>query len=227
MTIVSLNSIDKSFADQKALEDLSLSVKAGEFLAIQGPSGSGKSTLLNIIGLLESPDSGSVELFEQKAPKPFSSASRKVLHDDIGFLFQNYALLEERTVLYNLELALDAPRTEKSRQLIAKALQAVGLDGYEKKKAAQCSGGEQQRIAMARLLLTPCRLILADEPTANLDPANKNLIARLLLRMKESGKTIIMVTHDPEMAQTADRIVYLSGKKQPHLPSVSEETQIL
>ena len=142
-------------------------------------------------------------LFDQPAPKPFSAKAREILRNQIGFLFQNYALLDDKSVKYNLKIVLENPRAKDSERRIHEALQLVALQGFEKKKVAECSGGEQQRVAMARLLLTPCSLILADEPTANLDPENRDLIAKLLLKLKDLGKTIIMVTHDQQMAVTA------------------------
>lgn len=211
MDIIRINKLNKSYGKSQVLSDVTLSIQQGEFVAIQGKSGSGKSTLLNIIGLLEQPDNGEFMLFDQPAPKPFSAKAREILRNQIGFLFQNYALLDDKSVKYNLKIVLEKSRTKDSERRIHEALKLVALQGFEKKKVAECSGGEQQRVAMARLLLTPCSLILADEPTANLDPENRDLIAKLLLKLKDLGKTIIMVTHDQQMAVTADRILLLEN----------------
>lgn len=211
MSVLKLDSISKSFGNRKVLQNFSMEAKPGEFIAIQGPSGCGKSTLLNIIGLLEPKDSGSMEHFGKKSPKPFSRQARRILHDEIGYLFQNFALLENKTVNYNLMMAMDKTHGLASHQQIQDVLKQLGLENFQYKKVAECSGGEQQRIAMARLLLKKCSLILADEPTANLDEENRQVIAQLLLRLKSEGKTIIMVTHDPHMASIADRIIPLGS----------------
>lgn len=209
MNLIELNHVTKSYGNKKVLDDFSMEVREGEFLVIRGRSGSGKSTLLNILGLLDSPTSGEVIMMGQKNVKPFSSRSRKLLAESISYLFQNFALLEDKTVKFNLGLAMDKPRSKESREKMEEALQMVGLGGYQDKKVAECSGGEQQRIAMARLLLKPSRLFLADEPTGSLDPDNKHVIFNLLLEMQKLGKTVVVVTHDPEMAQIADRIIEL------------------
>lgn len=210
MNLIELHHINKSYYSKPVLEDFSMDVKEGEFLVIRGKSGSGKSTLLNIMGLLDKPNSGDVIILGEKNVKPFSSKSRKLLASSISYLFQNFALLEDKSVEFNLGLAMDKPRSKESKAKMEEALNTVGLSGYQKKKVAECSGGEQQRIAMARLLLKPCKLFLADEPTGSLDPDNKHVIFHLLKELQQMGKTVVIVTHDPELAEIADRVIDLN-----------------
>lgn len=203
--IVNVSHLTKSFNKHIVLNDIHLCVEERDFFIITGPSGCGKSTLLNIIGLLDQPDKGDVILFGEKNIKTFSKKAEKMLKNKIGYLFQNFALLENETVLYNLEMIIDN-KIKNKKDKIALALQKVGLSGYEKKKVYECSGGEQQRIALARLLLKPCDLILADEPTGSLDPCTKEEIIQILLDLNREGKTIIMVTHDPALLKYATKL---------------------
>lgn len=201
-TIIELRDIIKRYQKAVVLDHLDMDIKQGDFIAITGLSGSGKSTLLNIIGLLESPDQGEMHHFGQKNIKPFSRKAQKVLKYHIGYLFQNYALIENKTVEYNCDLVFNFVQRKKERfEKIQRALNIVGLSGFENKKVCQCSGGEQQRIALARLLIKPCDVILADEPTGNLDSKNKELVFELLSELNNKGKTIIMVTHDNQLAE--------------------------
>lgn len=209
MKIIKVEKLNKSFGNQHVLIDLSFEVETNEMIALMGKSGTGKSTLLNILGLLDKPDSGDYILFEHKNIKPFSAKATKMLRDKIGFLFQNFALIDSKDVYYNLNLALKNQRKINHEEVIAKALETVGLAGFELKRIYQCSGGEQQRIAVARLLLKPCELILADEPTGSLDRQNRDEIIELLKILKAQGKTIVVVTHDEAVAQHCDRIIRL------------------
>lgn len=210
MLIAKLENINKAFGSKTILKDFSLEISKGRLYGIVGPSGSGKSTLLNIIGLLEKHDSGSLELFEQKHLKPNSHKALLMLRNKISYLFQNYALSDNDTVYYNLAIALKYSKAKNKKQEIAKALSLVGLEGFEKQKVFTLSGGEQQRVAMARVLLKPSELILADEPTGNLDNDNKNEIMKLFkLLVKEYNKTVIIVTHDQDIAKECDEIIQL------------------
>lgn len=164
--IVKIEHLYKSYYDHVVLNDMNMTIYENDFVIINGVSGCGKSTLLNIIGLLDRKDKGNFELFGEKAPKPFSKQAEKLLRDKIGYLFQNFALVENETVQFNLEMIMDKKIKDK-KERIKTALVQVNLAGYEEKKIYECSGGEQQRIAVARLLLKPCELILADEPTAS------------------------------------------------------------
>lgn len=207
-TIVKLENISKSFQGIDVLCELSLEVNQGEFVAVVGASGCGKSTLLNIVGLLDKQDKGNVVLFNETNIKPFSRKAERMLKDKIGYLFQNYALIENQTVAYNLDVVFDHKVKKEERQKkIQVALQKVGLEGIESKKVFKCSGGEQQRIALARLLIKPCELILADEPTGNLDVENREKILKILKDLNEAGKTIILVTHDQEVAKQCQRVL--------------------
>ena len=209
MNLIEAKSLVKSFGNQKVLTGLSFDVQMNEMVAIMGKSGTGKSTLLNILGLLDKPDQGELTMFGLTNIRPFSSKASSILRNKIGFLFQNFALIDNKTVEYNLALALKNRRKINKPLEIAEALKQVGLEGFEKKHIYQCSGGEQQRIAVARLLLKPCELVLADEPTGSLDLQNRDEIMRLMSLLKESGKTVLIVTHDPEVAKKCDQTIYL------------------
>ncbi|MCD7893913.1 MAG: ATP-binding cassette domain-containing protein [Erysipelotrichaceae bacterium] len=198
MTILEVNQINKAYGQHHVLKDVSFKVEESDFFIITGVSGCGKSTLLNIIGMLDQYDSGSIKLYGEDLPKPFSRKAEKLLKDKIGYLFQNFALIENETVRYNLEIIMDGKSKDKTEK-IAHALKLVNLEGYEDKKIYECSGGQQQRIALSRLLLKPCDLILADEPTGSLDTKTKDEIINILLEFKKQGKTIIMVTHDESL----------------------------
>jgi putative ABC transport system ATP-binding protein len=197
--IIKLIDVRRYYGEQKVIDGFSYTFEAGKLYAITGPSGSGKSTLLNIIGLLEKPDGGSVELLGHSGIRPTSRQAMLMLRHEIGYLFQNFALIDNQTVRENLLVALAYHKGKDKNELIAHALAQVGLAGIEKKKVYQCSGGEQQRIAVARLLLKPCQLILADEPTGSLDEDNKHSIFNLLKLLNKRGKTIIVVSHDLEI----------------------------
>lgn len=209
MTIVELKNVSKSYGDKNVLNNLSIKIEEGTFNVIMGASGSGKSTILNIIGLLDKATSGDVILFGQKNIRPFSMKAEQMLKNKIGYLFQNFALIENETVVNNLKLALENVRGNK-KEKISEALKEVGLEGYENKKIFKCSGGEQQRVAIARLLLKPCELILADEPTGSLDIKNREIVVKLLKNMQELGKTIIVVSHDPFFEEIADNVIDLN-----------------
>lgn len=201
--------MNKSYQDNIIFDKFNFEVEENTFNVVMGVSGSGKSTLLNIIGLLDKADSGDVILFGEKNIKPFSRKAEKMLREKIGYLFQNFALVENETVEYNLNLALDNIKADK-KEKIKEVLKEVQLEGYENKKIYKCSGGEQQRVAIARLLLKQCDLILADEPTGSLDESNREIIIKLLKRMQDSGKTIVVVSHDPVFKDIADQIIYLN-----------------
>lgn len=209
MRVIEVKNISKSFGSKRVFHDFSLDIKENTFVAIAGESGSGKSTLLNMLGLLDSPESGDIILFGNVNVKPFSLQAQRLLKTKFGYLFQNFALIEEKSVAYNLNLAFDKEKKAVKDEKIQNALAKVGLVGYEQKKVFECSGGEQQRIAIARLLLKPCELILADEPTGSLDENNKQEIFSLLKQLQASGKTIVVVTHDKELMEIADKVIVL------------------
>ncbi len=206
MSILKINHLNKSYGSHLVLNNINIEIQENEFCLIMGKSGCGKSTLLNIIGLLDTYDEGQVQLFNDNLPKPFSKKAEKLLKNKIGYLFQNFALIDNESVEYNLEIIMDKRKKDK-QHLINEALEKVGLDKYNDKKVCECSGGEQQRVAIARLLLKPCELILADEPTGSLDSYNKKIVCDLLKKMQQEGKTIVVVTHDDYLKQYADRII--------------------
>ncbi len=209
MNIISLENINKSYGDKGVLKNFSIQIEDGEFIAIMGASGSGKSTLLNIIGCLESIDSGKLIIDGVDNIKVNSSKSNKILREKIGYLFQNFALIDERTVRYNLEISLKyaSLRKKEKNNRIKEALKYVGLDGYEDKKIYELSGGEAQRVALARIMLKPCKIILADEPTGSLDPKNVEVVLNILKALNKEGKTVVIVTHDEKVASYCDRVI--------------------
>lgn len=211
MRIVELKEMCKAYGETVLFRDFSLEISQGEFVAITGKSGSGKSTLLNIIGLLDVMDSGDLILFNKRNPDIESKEGRDILRNKISYLFQNYGLIDEESVYANLRISTRFQKFghRQEKEKIAEALEAVGLSGYENKKIYQLSGGEQQRIAIAKIMLKPSELILADEPTGSLDPKNRSIIMDLLSKLYTSGKTIIVVTHDPEVAKCASRNIQL------------------
>jgi len=192
-----------------ALYNLCLEVEKGEFVSIMGPSGCGKSTLLNIIGLLDAPDSGSYVFGETEVSK-FGEKQRSGLRKaNIGFIFQNFNLIDELTVFENVELPLiyNKVKPEERKRKVNEILDRIGIAHRSKHFPLQLSGGQQQRVAVARALVTDPKLILADEPTGNLDSKNGNEVMELLTELHSSGSTIIMVTHSAYDAQFSSRIV--------------------
>lgn len=203
--------IEKNFCDFSLKVDFEGSSAA---IGLLGASGSGKSMTLRCIAGIETPDKGRIVINGKTVFDSEKGINLKPQKRRIGYLFQNYALLEDKSIAYNLEIVFSGRmKREEKRQRIMEALEAVGLKGMEKKKVCQCSGGEQQRAAMARLLLKPCELILADEPTGNLDPQNKEKVYELLKEMNVQGKTVIIVTHDMELAKRCDRILVMDEGK--------------
>lgn len=211
MVVISLKNICKSFGNKVIFDNFNLNVEEGEFLCITGVSGKGKTTLLNIIGLLEKPDSGSINIMGYDNPEIDSKSGIKLLRSNISYLFQNYGLVDNETVEYNLKIATRFLKLSKNdeKKKIEEALNTVGLSGYEKNKIFQLSGGEQQRVAMARILIKPTSIVLADEPTGSLDSDNRDLIMELLTKVNEQGKTVIIVTHDKEVVKCAKSVIEL------------------
>lgn len=204
--------VSKSYKDHVVLDKMSMTVREGEMVAITGRSGSGKTTVLNVMGLLEKPDSGAVRLFDEASPRIGLARANMLLRTRLSYLFQNCALIDDATVDYNLEIPLiysKKARREKQELKMA-ALEKVGLSIALKQKIYELSGGEQQRVAIARILLRPCDLILADEPTGSLDADNRNEIMRILKELNNAGKTIIIVSHDQYVAEACGRTIKLA-----------------
>lgn len=195
----------------KALDNFSMEVKRGEFLAIMGPSGSGKSTLMNILGCLDRTSSGSYFLDGEEISRKKSSELVKVRRDKIGFIFQTFNLLARIPAARNVELPLvySQVKRRQRKERVAKVLEAVGLTKRAHHKPNELSGGEQQRVAIARALINNPSVILADEPTGNLDSRSSLEIIKILKDLNQQGKTIIMVTHDQDLALLANRIIKL------------------
>jgi putative ABC transport system ATP-binding protein len=192
-----------------ALEDLSLEVRRGEFLAIMGPSGCGKSTLLNILGLIDSPSSGAYWFMGEDVARCSESQLTLRRRAGVGFVFQSFNLIENLTVAENVEVALlyrRIPAGERRRR-VAAALERVDLAHRARHMPSQLSGGQQQRVAVARALVADPKVLLADEPTGNLDSANGESVMAALMRAARAGTTLIMVTHSESHATRADRVV--------------------
>jgi len=197
--------------ETRALSDLSLEVGDGEFIALMGPSGSGKSTFLNIAGLLDEFDSGIYKLDDQDVSRLNDAGRSRIRNSRIGFIFQAYNLIPELNVFDNVDVPLRYRGfgAAKRKELIMGALETVGLATRLKHFPAQLSGGQQQRVAIARALAGDPKLILADEPTGNLDSTMAGQIMELLQEINARGTTIVMVTHDPDLAQHAHRRVHV------------------
>lgn len=209
--VCELRGVSKSYHGRSIISNMDLKVLEGEMVAITGKSGSGKSTLLNILGLLESADHGTVHLFGEDCLRVRSKEASRLLRLRLGYLFQNYALIDNETVDYNLRIAQAYTKgsRKKKQEIKVEALRRVGLANAGKRKVYELSGGEQQRVAIARLLLKPCDLVLADEPTGSLDAVNRDEVLGMLHDLNDAGKTIIVVTHDERVAGTCSRVIEL------------------
>lgn len=192
-----------------ALDAIDLDVAAGEFVAIMGPSGCGKSTLLNLIGMLDRPSGGSYLFDGQEVAGLGEAALSAVRKANLGFIFQSFNLIDELTVRENVELALlyhDVPAGERRRRA-EQVMDRVGIAHRARHRPSQLSGGQQQRVAVARALVAEPKLILADEPTGNLDTSHGEEVMRMLQSLNAQGATIVMVTHSPAHADYAGRVV--------------------
>jgi putative ABC transport system ATP-binding protein len=193
-----------------ALRSISLEIGSGEFVSIMGPSGCGKSTLLNLMGLLDRPTAGSVHIDNQKIERYRDRELAKLRNEKIGFVFQEYHLIGDLSVIDNVEIPLlyRAGSASARRKLALEALEKVGLSARVKHYPAQLSGGQQQRVAIARAIVGRPRIILADEPTGNLDSAMGDEIMKILENLnRNDGTTVVMVTHDEEKARRTQRIL--------------------
>jgi putative ABC transport system ATP-binding protein len=198
-----------------ALSDVHFEIKQGEYVAISGPSGCGKTTLLSILGLLDTPSDGSYDLAWQPVATLNPADRAAVRNRQIGFIFQAFNLIGDLTVAENVELPLtyrDMPASER-KDRVAKALERVGMSHRAKHYPMQLSGGQQQRVAVARAVAGDPAILLADEPTGNLDSKNGEAVMALLQELHQAGSTICMVTHDQRYAQHADREVHLFDGK--------------
>lgn len=194
-----------------ALDHVDLQIEQGEFVAVMGPSGCGKSTLLNIVGLIDAPTEGQYQFWEAQVTQFSERRLADIRKGNVGFIFQSFNLIDELNVYENVELPLlyqDVPKAQR-RNFVREALELVGLSARAKHRPDQLSGGQQQRVAVARAVVNEPKLILADEPTGNLDTKNGEEVMGMLETLNEQGTTILMVTHSPSHAGRAHRIVNL------------------
>ena len=204
--------LTKIYGDLKALDNVNIHVDKGEWVAIMGPSGSGKSTMMNIIGCMDKPTSGEVLLDGVDISKENSKALTDIRRDKIGLVFQQFHMVNYLTAVENVMVSQyyhSMPDEEEALE----ALGRVGLRERAKHLPSQLSGGEQQRVCVARALINHPELILADEPTGNLDEANENIVLDLFRQLHDEGTTLIVVTHDPEVAEAAQRTIVLEHGK--------------
>ena len=196
--------VSKAFGDKKLLSDFNLCILDGEFVVFAGKSGCGKTTLLNMIGCLEKPDNGhlvvdGVDLYKKRNKTDYFTYK-------VGFLFQNFALIEDKTVEQNLNLV---QKKARSGMELTEVLTTLGIQDKLKEKVYKLSGGEQQRVALARLMFKQCDIILADEPTGSLDNENAKMVIDILHKMNDMGKTIILVTHSDAIIQAERNVIML------------------
>ena len=208
MDILVLDEISKIYGELKALDRISLKVEEGEWISIMGPSGSGKSTMMNIIGCMDKPSLGKITLAGKDISRLSSKELTVVRRDMIGLIFQQFYLVNYLTAVENVMMSQyyhSMPDEDEAME----ALASVGLKERAKHLPNQLSGGEQQRLCIARALINHPKLLLADEPTGNLDEKNEMLVMEIFSKLHKAGSTIIVVTHDPEVGECADRMVVL------------------
>ncbi|MCL1851696.1 MAG: ATP-binding cassette domain-containing protein [Peptococcaceae bacterium] len=230
MAVIVLNKVTKRYNNNTVLKSFSMEIQQGEFVAVMGASGSGKSTLFNVIGLLEDIDEGRIIVNDYVDPKPSALMANIIQRRHIGYLFQDFALAEEKTVEYNLQLALDTASTaagvpnlhdlpnwsgwpgnkrDNRNRAIDEALKRVELGELKKSTVAELSGADKQRVAIARLWLKPCNIVLADEPTGSLDPKSRGAILGLIKDLHSQGKTVLIFSHDPIIGRECRRVIQL------------------
>lgn len=213
--MIRLQNVEKvyrtSSIETLALNNINIDVKKGEFVSIMGPSGCGKSTLLNIIGLLDAPSKGIIEIDGRKVEKFQDKELAHLRNQKLGFIFQSFHLINDLSVVDNVEIPLlyRESNARQRRALAEEALEKVGLANRMKHFPKQLSGGQKQRVAIARAIVGKPEIILADEPTGNLDSAMGNEIISILQKLNENGATIVMVTHDDAMAKRTHRLIRL------------------
>jgi putative ABC transport system ATP-binding protein len=211
-TVLELNHIYKIYGDLHALDDVNLKVEKGEWVSIMGPSGSGKSTLMNIIGCMDKPTKGQVILDGADISKENNKGLTVIRRDKIGLIFQQFHLVNYLNALENVMLAQYYHSVPDEKEAL-EALDRVGLADRAKHLPSQLSGGEQQRVCVARALINQPEIILADEPTGNLDDKNEEIVVDLFRALHKDGTTLVVVTHDPEVGEVAQRQVVLRNGK--------------
>ncbi|MBP3272025.1 MAG: ABC transporter ATP-binding protein [Ruminococcus sp.] len=212
MSLLELKNVSKIYGELHALDNVSLKVEKGEWVSIMGPSGSGKSTMMNIIGCMDKPTKGEVLLDGVDISKESKKSLTTIRRDKIGLIFQQFHLVNYLTAVENVMLAQYYHSIPDEKEAL-EALARVGLADRAKHLPSQLSGGEQQRVCVARALINYPEIILADEPTGNLDEANEEVVVELFNKLHSEGTTLIVVTHDPEVAEVAQRTLVLrSGR---------------
>lgn len=213
--MIKLNKLTKVYrtdeVESTALNEVTFEIKEGEFVSIMGPSGCGKSTLLNILGMLDKPENGSYKFQDNEVSHLNEKGRSEVRKKNIGFIFQNFNLIDELTVFENIELPLIYNKISASerKERVNDIIEKIGISHRSSHFPQQLSGGQQQRVAVARALITKPPLILADEPTGNLDSSHGNEVMELICELHEAGTTIIMVTHSSHDASYSERIINL------------------
>lgn len=208
--MIKIENLNKSFGEKEVIKNFNYEIPDGTMVAITGKSGCGKSTLLNILGLLDVDYDGKVLYDGIQMSKEKEKKRNEYIRNNINYLFQNYALIDTDTVYENLLLALEYEKISKTekKNMIDNALSLVNLNDYNNKKIFTLSGGEQQRVALARIILKRGNIILADEPTGNLDKENSEKVIKILKKLKKEGRTIIIVTHDESIANQCDDVIH-------------------
>ncbi|VEJ47965.1 ABC transporter ATP-binding protein [Campylobacter jejuni subsp. doylei] len=206
--LIKINNLNKEFGKVKALNNINLSVCEGEWLVIMGPSGSGKSTLLNILSLMDTPSSGEYILDNENLEQMDEEQKITLRREKIGLVFQQFHLIPYLNALENVMLS-QYYHSSVDEEDAKRVLEKVGLSHRLTHLPSQLSGGEQQRVCIARALINNPELLLADEPTGNLDEANEKIVLQTLQKLKNEGKTIVLITHNPDLAKFADRTLIL------------------
>lgn len=214
-TLLELKNVSKIYGSLHALDHVNLKVEQGEWLAIMGPSGSGKSTMMNIIGALDKATEGEILLDGVDISKKSAKALTEIRRDKIGLIFQQFHLVSYLTAVENVMLSQYYHSVPDEKEAL-EALERVGLKDRAKHYPSQLSGGEQQRVCVARALINYPEIILADEPTGNLDEANEEIVVELFRKLHEDGTTLVVVTHNPEVAEVAQRTVVLRNGRVDH-----------
>ena len=215
MALLELRNVSKIYGTLHALDKVNIKVNRGEWLAIMGPSGSGKSTMMNIIGALDKASEGEILLDGEDISKKSARALTNIRRDKIGLIFQQFHLVSYLTAVENVMLSQYYHSVPDEKEAL-EALERVGLLERAKHYPSQLSGGEQQRVCVARALINYPEIILADEPTGNLDEANEEIVVELFRRLHEDGTTLVVVTHNPEVAEVAERTIVLRNGKVDH-----------
>ncbi len=212
MNAIEVKNLCKFFGDVKALDDINFEVSKGQWTSIMGPSGSGKSTLVNILSLMDSPSKGVYLLGGDDASHLNEDDTLKYRREKIGLIFQQFHLVPYLSALENVMIA-QYYHSHVDEEDALKALEAVGLSHRASHRPSQLSGGEQQRLCIARSLINDPEILIADEPTGNLDEANEKIVLELFFKLRQEGKTILLVTHNPELGEFGDKVVYLRHGK--------------